>query len=243
MCQTAMTSKKIYCAGALFVALIAWFFHGTHAPQRAAADADIAAVAPRNVEQPRSTDHGSLAWLDARFGQADATSAPPQPAHIHARQKKMESLGYGSPPEYYEMDLKTLKKLAKLHDGDAMLQLAEQYYNEANIIYSDPEFPKNGDPKAIAKQYLTEAFGAGFSRAASVLAKHSFDENDLVEAYAWRLVAEKVGDSDNPVWGGNTNQFANLSPDEIARARKRFDAIWQTSMDSHESQRAFQPAR
>jgi hypothetical protein len=236
-----MTSKSIYCAGALSVALILWVFHEAHAPQRVVADVGMETGAPRNVEQARSSSKGSLSWLDARFGQADATSAngPLQPAHIRARQKKMESLGYGAPPEYYEMDLKTLKKLAKQHDGYAMLQLAEQYYNEANLIYSDPEFPKNEDPKAVAKQYLSDAFGTGFSRAASVLAKHYFDENDPVEAYAWRLVAEKVGDSENPVWGGNTNQFTNLSPDEIARARKRFDTIWQTSMDTHESLRAY----
>jgi hypothetical protein len=171
---------------------------------------------------------GGSSWPGSPFGsgQVAAAETPHRPAYIIARQKKMESLGYGSPPEYYEMDLKTLKRLAKQQDVFALLQLAEQYYNEERRLSSDPEFPKNEDPKQLAKQYLANAAGAGHSRAAAILARHYFDENDQVNAYAWRLVSEQIGDGSNPVWGPDTNQFAGLSDAQIKLARARFDGIW-----------------
>lgn len=172
--------------------------------------------------------HGEVSWPDSPFGLSfkEGEESILRRANVAAREKKMESLGYGSPPVYYDMDLGTLKKLARQGDGDAMLQLAEQYYNEGNFISSDPEFPKNEDPKLLAKQYLANAVGAGYSRAASILAKHYVEENDLINAYAWRLVAEKIGDANNQVWGKNTNQFSSLDEAQLRSAQARFDSIW-----------------
>ncbi|WP_312547966.1 hypothetical protein [Massilia sp.] len=166
------------------------------------------------------------AWPGSPFGEASSVPPPSQQvqAHVLARQRKMTEGGYGSPPEYYEMDLKTLQMLAKNGDGDAMLQLAEQYYEEASRLCTDPAFPSSGDTRQLAKQYLADAVGAGFSRAATLLSKRHLEENNLVDAYVWRLVSERIGDDKNPLWGQAINRFDHLSAEEKQLAGLRFTA-------------------
>jgi len=222
-----MKTRHTFALCAVILALALYFSRNDDAAVMRAKGSDIANANGKRDARDENAPGGS-SWPGSPFGSGQVATGetPPRPAYIIARQKKMESLGYGSPPEYYEMDLKTLKKLAKQQDVFALLQLAEQYYNEERRLSSDPEFPRNEDPKQLAKQYLANAAGAGHSRAASILARHYFEENDPVNAYAWRLVSEQIGDGTNPVWGADTNQFANLSDAQVRLARTRFDGIW-----------------
>lgn len=137
------------------------------------------------------------------------------------RVEKMRGLGIGCPSEYYTMKLGDLRKLAYDGDAYAMLQLAEQYLNEDARLRNDPEYPTDGTTKDLAKQYLSNAFIAGRIRAAALLSKELFDENQIAEAYVWRLVSERVGDGVNPLWPGDSNQFASISDDQRLAAENK----------------------
>jgi hypothetical protein len=161
-------------------------------------------------------------WPGSPFG--DISPQHVLQAYIADRQQRMESKGYGSPPKYYEMDLRTLQKLARDGDGDAMLQLAEQYYEEAPRLHSDPAFPTDKDPRLLARQYLAEAVGVGFSRAATLLAKRHLEQHNVVDAYVWRRVSEELGDGNNRLWGKDVDAFATLTVEQKHIADARFTA-------------------
>jgi hypothetical protein len=232
----------------IFSAILAtlWFFYSD--ANDSARDSDDGSIALVPLAQHAKTAEATHAgsWLGSPFGNGlpakERVAAKPQ--HVLARQKKMESLGYGSPPAYYDMSLNTLKALAKKGDGDAMLQLAEQYSEEANFLASDPDYPKGEDLKMLAKQYLVDAVNAGYSRAAAILSKKHFEENNPVEAYAWKMMSEKLGDGNNSVWGKETNQFASLTEEQKQLANAKFASILEMDLAARARLRTHgQPSR
>ena len=212
---------------ALFIAGAAWLLYPNTEKSAQARSADgLRAEAAMLEQKPNFAPASS--WPGSPFGSGPPASEPAKlvlPAHILTRKTKMTSGGYGAPPEYYEMDLQTLQKRAETGDGYAMLQLAVQYYDEAPRLRSDPSFPKDADPRVLAKQYLADAVGAGFSRAATLLSKYHSEENNIVDAYAWKLVSENLGDGENRLWGRDTNQFASLTAEQKQLASTRSDAV------------------
>lgn len=172
----------------------------------------VPAPQPAAVSQRRMQTH---AWVPDPMAAAMPAAVPPP--HIVARQKKMQALMTGSPPQYYSMKLGQLRELARHGDADAMMQLAEQYLHEDGRLRTDPDYPVAENTRDLAKGYLAEGLFSGRIRAAALLSKELFDENKLGEAYAWRLVSEKLGDSVNPLWS-DTNQFSSLTESEKALA-------------------------
>jgi len=209
-------------------ASMAFFTRQDTAPPPAHAGAAQAPVAARVAPRPPP----AAAWLPDPV--AASRPRPALPPHIVARQQKMQALMTGSPPEYYTMTLAQLRELARHGDADAMMQLAEQYANEDGRLRADPDYPVAGNTRDLAKGYLADAMLAGRIRAAALLSKQLFDENQVGEAYAWRLVSEKLGDSVNPLWAGDTNQFAGLSDSEKAAAQGKatqlVDTLYQNKL-------------
>jgi hypothetical protein len=214
------------------IVAISWFFYPVASGLAPVSDRRVAALAPR----PQPISEGKLAdampWfgLPSEYRLTGKQAVAAKPPHVVARQKKMNLLGYGSPPIYYDMNLKTLIALAKKGDGDAMLQLAEQYSEEARFLTADPDYPKGEDLNLLAKQYLADAVNAGYSRAAAILAKKNFEENNPVDAYAWKMMSEKIGDGNNAVWGKETNQFAGLTDEQKKLAKAKFESILNMAM-------------
>lgn len=153
------------------------------------------------------------------------------PQHVVSRRIRMKSLMIGSPSGYDAMTLGELQQKARMKDADAMLQLAEQYLNEDWRIRSDPDYPRDQSTRELAKKYLADAFQEGRIRSAAILSKLYFDDNDTTNAYAWRIVSQKIGDEKNPLWGKDTNQFSSISlEDKIVaenEAAKRIDYLTQ----------------
>lgn len=161
------------------------------------------------------------------------------PLFIVQRQKKMQALMTASPPHYYTMKLLELRELARKGDAHAMMQLAEQYISEDARLRSDPGYPVGENTRELAKQYLSDAFLAGRIRAAALLSKQLFDENQVGEAYAWRLVSERFGDAVNPLWERDTNQYASMSDNEknaaLVKARAIADALLKNKMREYQN--------
>jgi hypothetical protein len=206
------------CLLALSIALI--YLAREDAPEQVAAP-----VAPSVAPEPASTvPPRGLVWLADPL--ANSTPAAQPPAYIIRREKKLRALMLSSPPHYFTMTLGELTKLAKLGDGNAMQQLAEQYLSEADRLRRDPDYPVGADTRELATQYLKDSLMAGRIRNAAVLSKQLFDENKLVEAYAWRLVSQKLDDGVNPVWGRDTNQFGSLTDNEKSQASLKADELY-----------------
>lgn len=163
-------------------------------PDRASDTAARQARAP-GVPQPPQAPHSPVpAPASASpFGKG----APPSidlAAQRAARRARMEAGGYGTPPEYYLMDLATLTAKAAKGDINAMLQLAEQYESESAALINDPAFEARANPRQLGRRYFEEAALAGHKRVVAVIAEKYLADGKPLEAYTWELLAEKLGE-------------------------------------------------
>lgn len=155
-------------------------------------------------------------------GQPQATTDPALRRQL--RQKKLESLGYSTPPDYYRMPLKSLYQLADRGDLFAMIQLGEQYYSETLDLESDPDFDVRLPPRQIGMQYLQDAALAGHVHVALIVANKFLESNQPDEAYAWARLAEQLGDrgAARPA----RQILDGLTPAQLKSANARFDDLY-----------------
>ncbi len=149
---------------------------------------------------------------------------PPEEA---ARRVKMHKLGYMIPTEYYQKDLATLRQMAKNGDAYAMVHLGEKYYFELNGNTQNPEFGPKLDYASAARQAFSEALAAGNIRSAAIIAETYLQENNKVDAYAWHLISEQLGDSISADWFKSTKAYASLSTEEKQQARNKIPELVQ----------------
>lgn len=159
------------------------------------------------------TNSGVLPEMPALAAAAPADKAEPEVVSPEeaARRKKMADLGYLLPPEYYNKDLKTLRKLAKAGDAFAMMHMGEKYYFEMNGQTNHPEYESTMDYANAAKQSFKDALAAGNIRSAGIIAELYFQEKNTTEAYAWHLVSDQLGDSISADWFRRTDMAMQAS--------------------------------
>ncbi|MEC5160559.1 hypothetical protein [Janthinobacterium sp. CG_S6] len=181
----------------------------------------VGAAAPGNAEM--LSPFGPVGAAGAPSGDAAPVAAPPVApgpevitAQEDARRKKMAALGYMVPPDYYSKDLKTLRQLANGGDAYAMVHLGEKYYFELNGNKSNPEYESGTDYSAAAKESFKLALAAGNIRSAGIISELYLQENNAVEAYAWHIVSEKMGDSISADWFRGT-RLAQQASDGLKR--------------------------
>jgi hypothetical protein len=136
-----------------------------------------------------------------------------------ARRKKMEALGYMVPADYLTKDLQSLKKLAKSGDAYAMVHLGEKYYFELNKNPENPDHDPQTDYANQAKSTFKDALVAGNIRSAGIIAELYLQENNLVDAYAWHLISDRLGDSISADWFRSTKVYTEAS-DQLKQAAK-----------------------
>lgn len=141
------------------------------------------------------------------------------------RYEKMKRLGYQTPAKYYQMSLGELKALAKNKDPYAMLQLAEQYFSEYDYIKGDPHVDKSRKPREIAMENIENAMRVGYTHAAAVAATQMAGEKDLIEAYAWHMLAQSFNDHSHDKLYEQDATFSKMTPMEKAEARGRMEAL------------------
>ncbi|MBR7800403.1 hypothetical protein [Undibacterium fentianense] len=142
-----------------------------------------------------------------------------------ARRKKLEDLGYMLPPDYYTKDLKALRKMAKAGDSYAMMHIGEKYYFELQGQPNHPEFDKSINYGQAAKVAFQDALIAGNIRSAGIIAELYYQEKNALEAYAWHLVSDRLGDDISADWFRRTDMAQQSSADLKLAAAERAEQI------------------
>ena len=163
---------------------------------------------PASADAPQSHEEGESS--DDPAAAASATSA----AATKARHQQLIALGYMVPPSYYQQNLATLKKSAAAGDAFAMVHLGEKYYFELNNQPDNPDFDPSENYPGAAKSMLSAAVVAGNKRAAGMIAELYLQEQNIVDAYAWNLLSERLGDNISVAWFRGTEPFLNMSEAE-----------------------------
>ncbi len=201
--------------------------------QQAGANARLA-VAPTNAASWGSSPFAlGTPGADASNANPTAASAAsvtaPEPEIISAaeaaRRQKMEKLGYMLPPDYYRKDLASLKKLAKTGDGFAMMHLGERYYFELNGQPQHPDYDAKLDYRDLARQEFMASLVAGKVRPAGIISELYLQEHNVVDAYAWHLLSDKLGDSISAEWFKRTRDYQALTENDKQLAQARLAEI------------------
>lgn len=181
-------------------------------------------------------DNQVPAWQSSPFSNgapaattSAAGNAAPEPEVVPpaeaARRKKMKELGYMIPTEYYKKDVRSLRELARNGDPYAMVHLGEKYYFELSGAKQHPEFDPSMDYTQAARESFTGALAAGNIRSAAIISETYIQENNAVEAYAWHLLSEQLGDSISAEWFKRTKLYAGISEQEKQQARAKLPEL------------------
>ena len=137
---------------------------------------------------------GSAA-LVSPFGRGAPAPARLLSDRVRERREHMLAMGINTPDAYYLMSLHELRQRAEKKDVMALLQLAVQYGAETSDLEGDADYDPAIDPRKEQKNYLVSAVNAGHIHSAAILARLYAQENSAVDAYAWHLLAERLGDA------------------------------------------------
>ncbi|MBB3118408.1 hypothetical protein FHS03_001439 [Massilia violacea] len=191
--------KKIFALAAMAAALLYFTWPAEQNTVPAAPSVPIAsaaapagkAAAPAAPAASASPDTPS--WSRSPFGRA-APLAESQPRAIERRKEQMKEGGYYTPEEYFTLPLKELQKRAKAGDIYALLQLGQQYYYEGPALLEEDGYQLDEDPRFVGKRHFADAAVGGHGQMPAVLAQLYAAEGDMVNAYAWRLFGEQLGE-------------------------------------------------
>lgn len=162
--------------------------------------------------------------LQSPFGPPVAL-AQDRPRRIAARRARMEARQYGTPDAYYAMDLGQLTGLARNGNAFALIQMAEQYESEWEALQDDPAFDRAADPLRLSRQLFLLAIKSGYPQVAAVMAVKSLDKDDLIDAYAWSMVADMYHGISSTELNRRKARFARLTPAERIQAQNTYSAL------------------
>lgn len=129
-------------------------------------------------------------------------------------------MGLRTPDRYYNMGYKALKKLADNGDIYANIQLGTQYLFTGTALEYDPDFDITVNPKVGAFKAFSNAAQMG-STAAMVMLSTKLADTDPVDAYAWKLLANRLAsETQREFYQQNSFEF-HLSNEELAKANAR----------------------
>lgn len=198
---------------------------GAHQPPDSMALPDPAPAATSTLAATAGTAPASgSAVLRSPFGRAAPAPARPLADRVQERREHMLAMGINTPDAYYAMSLHELRQRAASKDVMAMLQLAVQYGAETSDLEGEAGYDPAIDPRTEQKKYLVSAVNAGHIRSAAVLARLYSQENNAVDAYAWHLLAERLGDSSGSTWARET--FARVSQAHRQAAGEKAQALF-----------------
>jgi hypothetical protein len=158
-------------------------------------------VEPATPAHPTSADfpqaHAAKS-LAASLGSPFGRGAPPSQRSVEQRAQErklvMEKNHYSTPAAYFTMSLKELQARARQNDVFALLQLGQQYWAESEEIATDPSYDKATSPQNTAISMMSAAATQGHSHAATITASMYESQGQGLQAYAWMLISEQMGD-------------------------------------------------
>lgn len=178
---------------------------------------------------PPAAERGPASATSSVLASPFGRGAPPLPRpmaeRVAERKQHMKALGINTSDEYHNMPFAQLRQRAAQHDVMAMLQLAMQYGSESADLEREADYDANVDPQQEQKKYLAAAVNAGHIRSAAILARLHWQDGTSADAYAWQLLAERLGDSSGSQWAHKT--FSNMSAADRLAAEQKAQALYQ----------------
>ncbi|UTY60206.1 hypothetical protein [Massilia sp. erpn] len=191
--------KKFFALAAMAAILLyfAWPSGQNTVPAAPSAPITTAASAAGKTAVPAapaiSGAPDSPSWARSPFGRA-VPLADSRPRPIERRKEQMKAGGYYTPEEYFTLPLKELQTRAKAGDIYALLQLGQQYYYEGPALQEEEGYQLDEDPRFVGKRHFAAAAVGGHGQMPAVLAQLYAAEGDMVNAYAWQLFGEQLGE-------------------------------------------------
>jgi hypothetical protein len=155
----------------------------------------------------------------------DALPELESPADLAAREA-LRALGYHIDAKYYKMSLAELRRAAARQDAQALMHLAERYLFALDGRRQDPEFQPGFDYRQAAREALQQALAAGNRHSAAVISESFLTEGRIVEAAAWNLMAQRLGDKLSADWFLGTADYKQMSPEQREKARQMAEQLW-----------------
>ncbi|OFA06264.1 hypothetical protein [Duganella sp. HH101] len=176
---------------------LAYFFwpvaeHPAPAVPPMAQRAVAAAAQPSASAATAQAAAGARGWGLSPFGRGTPAEVD-RAALRDERKARMKLGGYFTPEEYFSLPLTELKRRAQRGDLYATLQLAQQFYYEADTLPDDAGLEAGVDARARGRQYFADAAVAGHIQIIAVLVQLYEAEGDGANAYAWELFARQMG--------------------------------------------------
>lgn len=187
------------------------------------------AAPPRPPMPERTATSATPAMRSAIVSPFDVaeTRADDPARRIAARRARLQANNYDTPDAYYTMTLSQLTPLARKGDSFALIQMAEQYESEWETLQDDPAFERAADPQRLSRQLFVQAIKSGYPHVAAAMAVKSLEKDNLVDAYAWSMVADVFHDRDSATLNREKARFASLTPAERAQAQEAYRTLEQ----------------
>lgn len=169
-------------------------------------------------ETPQKSIRFSSPLLISPFGTGSYVE-PNKDELIKKRKERMLRDGFSVPEKYFTMSVEELTNLGKAGDTSASIQLAERYWNEAAIMQSEVGVDFSETPRNIALRYFVMATQGGAGNIPEIVAKRLYEsKDDVVNAAAWDMVAQRFSISDGMANSRSVRSFKGLTYEQINEA-------------------------
>lgn len=138
---------------------------------------------------------------------------------IKKRKERMLRDGFSVPDKYFNMSIQELTKLGNAGDTCASIQLAERYWNEAAFMQSEVGMDFSENPRSIALRYFVMATQGGAGNIPEIVANRLYEsKDDVVNAAAWDMVAQRFSTSDGMGNSRAVRSFKDMNYEQINEA-------------------------
>ena len=114
-------------------------------------------------------------------------------------------------PEMHGVSVDVLKSMVAEGDRSATEYLGQKYLYEINQKKDHPDYEEGVDYLAESRSLFLKALILGDKHAASSMGESYLKEDKILEADAWFLIAEKLGDIATVEWYRSSELYKNLT--------------------------------
>ncbi|ELX12979.1 hypothetical protein Jab_1c15970 [Janthinobacterium sp. HH01] len=156
--------------------------------------------------------------------------APPHTETVAIIKAALKQMGLRTPDRYYDMGYQALKKLADDGDIYANIQLGTRYLFTRTALEYDQDFDLTVNPNIEAFKAFSNAAQMGSTAAMAVLST-KLAGTDPIDAYAWKLLANRLSSESQREFYQQNNFEFHLSQEELAKANARSAQLMQQLLD------------
>jgi hypothetical protein len=158
-------------------------------------EVEATSVAPVDSPSPPGAAPTNPAKARTTMGRTPFDAAPILPDRQtleSARQERMQRLGYPIPQQYIHMTYDELRQRVNIGDPYALLQMADRYAAEWDVIQYEQHAFATDHPVDVAQGLMVTAVRTGGWALTHVQVARSIEQGDLATAYAWDTLAREA---------------------------------------------------